>query len=247
MHAMSHKRLTLLLIFFMPTFIKSMAQDEEYRMELGIGTGACFYLGDANSKPYANTCGMGSLVARYLINPHMAIKGDLAWGQIKGTTGQQFFPSDPNSQSPEGGVPGSNTFKRNLIDFSFRFELNFWGYGIGKGYEGYSRITPYLLLGGGLTFAPKPAEFNVAAHIPLGIGIKYKIKPRLNIGLEWSIRFTTSDKLDVSNKNGVSLNAPYGITSSGLKNKDCYSFTMLTLTYDLFPKCINCNNIKYVF
>lgn len=244
---MKNKLRTVILLLLVTVSIRNMAQDEIYRMELGAGIGGCFYLGDANSKPFANLSGMGGIVARYIFNPRMALKGDLAWGQIRGGTGNIFFPQDPNSETQDGGQAGSCSFKRNLIDLSVQFELNFWGYGIGQGYEGYSRITPCLLIGGGLTFAPKPVDLNVGFHIPVGIGVKYKVKPRLNIGLEWSIRFTTSDALDVSNTQGVILKEPYGISSPGFKNKDCYSFTMLTLTYDLFPKCANCNNIKYVF
>lgn len=235
-----------LLIILLPAFIRGTAQ-EEYQMEIGGGVGGCFYLGDANSKPFANMGGMGSILTRYLINHRMAIKGNLAFGQIRGNTGTQFFPEDPNSENAQGGTPGKVSFKRNLIDFGAQFELNFWSYGIGNGYEGYSRITPYILMGAGVTIAPKPAQTNAGFYLPFGIGVKYKLRPRLNIGLEWSIRFTTTDELDVSDANGIKLSDPYGIPSSGFKNKDCYSFTMLTITYDIMPKCINCNNIKYVY
>lgn len=225
----------------------STAQDEVYRMELGGGVGGSFYLGDANSKPFAHLGGMGSLLARYIFNPRMALKGNLAIGHISGDTGATFFPTDPNSGTPAGGRPGTAHFNRNVIDFGVQFEFNFWGYGIGHGFEGYSRITPYMLAGAGLTLAPKPVEVNADFNIPVGLGVKFKVKPRLNIGLEWSMRFTTTDGLDVSNKDGVILNDPYGVKSAMFKNKDCYSFTMLFITYDMFPKCMNCNNIKYVY
>lgn len=48
------------------------------------------------------------------------------------------------------------------------------------------------------------------------------------------MHFTFSDKLD-------NLEAPHGIKSSGMRNKDHFSVTMLTLTYDLAPKCPTCN------
>ncbi len=225
----------------------SRGQDEVYRMELGGGVGGSFYLGDANSKPFAHLGAMGSVVARYILNPRMAIKGNLALGHISGNSGKIFFPEDAESETAEGGNPGYARFKRNVIDLGAQFEFNFWGYGIGREFEGYSRITPYMLLGAGVTIAPKPLKTAVGFNIPVGVGVKFKVKPRLNIGFEWSVRFTTTDELDVSNADGVVLSDPYGVKSGGFKNKDCYSFTMVTLTYDLFPKCINCNNIKYVF
>ncbi len=241
------KVLVILYLLWLGFPWEGKAQDDVYRMELGGGVGGCFYLGDANSKPFAHLGAMGSVVARYIFNPRMAIKGNLALGHISGETGKDFFPENAGSGDADGGRPGVAHFKRNVIDFGAQFEFNFWGYGIGRGYEGYSRITPYMLIGAGLTLAPKPVQTDAGFNIPVGVGVKFKVRPRLNIGFEWSMRFTTTDRLDVSNMDGVILHDPYGVKSGGFKNKDCYSFTMLSVTYDLFPKCVNCNNIKYVF
>lgn len=241
------KLLFIFMVCLPSLLVKAVAQDEVYRMELGGGLGGSFYLGDANSKPFANLGPMGSVLARYIFNPRMGLKGNLAFGHISGKTGNDFFPVDAGSGTAEGGRPGMATFNRNLIDFGVQFEFNFWGYGIGRGFEGYSRITPYMLFGAGVTLALAPVKTDAGFNIPLGVGVKFKLKPRLNIGLEWSMRFTTTDRLDVSNSSGVILEDPYGVKSAMFKNKDCYSFTMLFLTYDMFPKCMNCNNIKYVF
>ena len=81
------------------------AQDELYRMELGGGLGGAFYIGDANSKPFANLGPMGSIVARYIFNPRMAIKGNLAVGHISGDTGADFFPQDAGSGDAAGMFP----------------------------------------------------------------------------------------------------------------------------------------------
>lgn len=217
-------------------------EDVEYKMELGAGAGGCFYLGDANSTPFRNLSGMGGVIARYLFNPRMALKADLAVGHIHGSTDGLYFPSDANSGTPEGGEPGRASFSRAVIDLGVQFEFNFWGYGMGGGYKEHKRITPYMLIGAGLTFAPKPVDTAAGFNIPVGVGVKYKLKERVNIGLEWSVRFTTTDKLDVSEPSGVRLDDPYGVRSSGFKNKDCYSFLMVYLTYDLFPKYRKCNN-----
>ena len=85
-------------------------------MELGGGLGGAFYIGDANSKPFANLGPMGSIVARYIFNPRMAIKGNLAVGHISGDTGADFFPQDAGSGDAAGGARGTATFKRNVID-----------------------------------------------------------------------------------------------------------------------------------
>ncbi len=233
-----------ILIFLMLLCLpwKGSAQDLEYKMEMGGGLGASFYFGDANSTAYANMGPMFTAMARFLLNPRMAIKTNLSMGRISGDTGSSFFPIDPWSETPEGGQLGAATFKRNVFDLGAQFEFNFWGYGPDGGYKGWKRFTPYMLMGMGFTFAPKPVDAVFAVNIPVGVGVKYKVRERWNIGLEWSIRFTTSDKLDVSNKEGIVLSDPYGIESSGFKNKDCYSFTTFFVTYDMFPKYRKCNN-----
>lgn len=74
------------------------------------------------------------------------------------------------------------------------------------------------------------------ANVPIGLGIKYKVAPRLNVGLEWAIHFSLSDNLDGATD-------PYNIPSSGLfKNTDCYSALQLSLTYSFMPKCRTCHN-----
>ena len=125
---------------------------------------------------------------------------------------------------------------------SAQFEYNFFAYGTGVGYKDSRKLTPYILGGLGLTYAPKPAKHVVAMNIPVGLGVKYKAAERINVGAEWTMRFTTSDKLDVTNKDALMLDDPYGIESRGIKNKDCYSLLMLYVSYDLFPKYRKCNN-----
>ena len=42
------------------------------------------------------------------------------------------------------------------------------------------------------------------------------------------------------------LKDPYGITSSALKNKDWYSFLLLSVTWDFGERCRTCNNAKNI-
>lgn len=218
------------------------AEDLEYEMELGGSLGTSFYLGDVNSTPFAHLSGMGGIVARRVFNPRMALKGNLSVAHLSGKSDGYFIPSDPNSGTAAGGEAVNVSFKRNVIDLGAQFEMNFWGYGMGHTYKNHSRITPYALAGMGFTLAPGGAETALALNLPVGVGVKYKVRPRLNIGLEWTMRFTTSDALDAGSKEMSQLIHPYGIKSVGLKNKDCYSFTMVFVTYDLCPKYRKCNN-----
>ncbi len=209
------------------------AQELEYKMELGAMVGGCFYMGDANTIPLKNLSLAGGVLARYNFNPRMVVKGDLAVGRIQGTTEglNNKFPGDEY-----------RTFNRNVYELGAQFEYNFFAYGTGAGYKGSRRFTPYILGGLGITYAPKPANQVFAMNIPLGMGVKYKATERINVGAEWTMRFTTSDRLDVTDGDKLMLDDPYGIGSKGVKNKDSYSFLMVYVSYDLFPKYRKCNN-----
>lgn len=209
--------------------LRAAAQNDEtvYRLELGGGVGMGLNLTDVDGK-----IGLAAAaVARFPLNPRMAVKAQFSYSQIKGATDgiKNFYPIDPSQ-------PGSDRLhyevSDGIYDLSALYELHFLPYGYVRDYKGYSRIVPYLQMGFGLTYGPAGKAFST--NIPLGFGVKYKVAPRLNLGLDWLMHFSLSDKLD-------GLDAPLGIKSSGFRNKDHYSTLTLTLTYDLNPRCPTCN------
>ena len=228
----------LLRILFAGAFLLCLvggvrAEGLEYRYELGAMGGMSSYYGDANYHiPFKNINAMGGVVWRYNINPRMAVKSAFSVAGISGNT------ADSKNRYPGGDVE----FSRTLYELGAQFEYNFWAYGDGTGYKKTRRLVPYLFAGVGLTYAPKPAQHVFAANIPVGLGVKYKVMSRLNIGCELSFRFTTSDKLDVAENVLPALNDPYGIKSGALKNNDSYSFLSIFVTYDLSTKYRKCNN-----
>lgn len=206
------------------------AQDDGYLMEIGMGGGGSFYMGDANSRIYRNTNGVAAVVARYNVNPRFALKADLAAAGISGST-----------VNASGVIPGDEiSFSRTVYDLGFQIEWGFCGYGMG-GWDGTHRLAPYGLMGIGASFAPKPAQNDFAANFPVGLGIRYKLSERVNLGLEWTMRFSTSDRLDVT-ESAASLADPFLIRGKGIKNKDSYSFTMLYVTFDILKRPCHCND-----
>ena len=226
------KYLFLLGLITTPAFLR--AQDLEYKMELGGALGGSFYLGDANfTGLFKELSAVGGLVARYNLNPRMAVKGNFVAAGIAGTT-----------NGSEYRIPGGEDikFSRTLYDLGAQFEYNFFPYGSGGGYKRLYCFTPYVFGGMGFTYAGKPVDNVFTLNFPIGVGVKYKLANRLNVGCELSFRFSMSDKLDVTEATTPTLNDPYGIKSSGMKNKDSYSFFALFLTYDIMPKYRKCNN-----
>ena len=205
------------------------AQDEpEYRMEVGAGIGLMNYLGDYNGNLLKQMQPMGGLVARYKMNPRMAWAATLNYGQLKGNieNAGTWYP---------GTTGASADFSTKLVDFNVKYEYNFWPFGTGREYHGAQPLTPFISLGSGLAFASGDKSV-VAFQVPIGFGVKCKLKDRLNLTAEWLMHISGSDKLD-------GICDPYGIKSSDLfKNTDCYSTLQLSLTYEFLEKCKTCNN-----
>ena len=226
-------RILTFFIAFLLAASQLSAQDDdaEYRMELGAGVGLAFGLNDCNSAWFGSSNVGGALVSRFILNPRMAVKVNLGYGRLDGTTEgrSDFYPANPDASGP---ARLNYQLSGDIFDLSALYELHFLPYGYLRDYKGHCRLVPYLQMGFGLTYGKAGKAFT--ANIPLGVGVKYKVAERLNLGLDWLVHFTLSDKLD-------GLEAPLGISSSGFRNKDHYSALSLTLTYDLNPRCPTCN------
>ena len=234
---MTYLRFALLLMAVVLTAAPLSAQTDEveYRMDVGAGLGTSYYWGDVNTGMYKNAGFAAALSTRFILNSRMAVKAMLGRNAIKGSTAdvKNVYPSDLSGMG--ASTPLEYSFSGNVTDLSVMYELNFWPYGYERGYLGLSRITPFIQLGLGASYSDVDKTFT--ANVPLGLGVKYKVGPRLNLALDWTVHFTMSDNID-------GLSAPYGVTSSGFKNKDAYFTTLLTLTYDIAPRCITCNKDK---
>ena len=217
------------LLMLCATLTASAQQDDEYLMEIGGGVGMVSYQGDFNGKITSGMQPAGAIVWRRLLNPYMGFRVTGMMGKLKGdaTRVEAYYPDETTR---------AYSFDRSFTDVSVTYEYNFWPYGTGRDYRGAKRLTPFVFGGIGATYVSGGEKKVFTANVPIGLGIKYKLKERLNVGLEWSMHFSLSDELD-------GMADPYGIKSSGaFKNTDCYSGLMLTLTYSFKSKCRTCNN-----
>lgn len=226
-------RRVITVIVIMLTTVAAQAQtDPEFRAEIGAGAGLMAYVGDFNSSLTKNMQPMGLLLGRYRFNPRMGLALNIGYGKLKGSSEglATWYPGI----SEEGAA--TVEFNNSAVDVGLRFEYNFWPYGTGREYRGAKRLVPYIAVGLGATYVSGDGSNVFTANVPMGVGVKYKIADRLNLGLEWAMSFTLNDKLD-----GVA--DPYGIKSSGaFKNTDCYNVIRLSVTYDIMAKCKTCNN-----
>ena len=223
----------VIYLIFLLTGCFTSVNAQEYKYEIGGMVGGSYYMGDLNN----NTIFKGlnpSLGAVFRYNPNLrwAVKTNLLWGRVSGNTDgmDNVFPN---------GATGK--FSRNFFELGGQMEFNFMPYSDKFAYLNTKRFTPYLLMGVGATIAPGNKTF-FSLNIPLGVGVKYKVIHRLNLGCEFSFRKLFGDSFDVTDGNNEFLDDPYGVSSSLFKNKDWYSLLMFSITWDFSPRCQPCNN-----
>ena len=223
------RKLLLMLMVLLPAARMSAQDDPQYRMEIGAGVGMVSYEGDFNGNVLKNIQPMFSALWRYNFDPYKDLRLSATYGKLKGSS------KDVDTYYPDYATE-EYSFNRNLLDVSLVFEYNFWPYGTGRDYRGAKRLTPYIYGGIGATSASGGGSKSVfTANVPIGLGVKYKLNERMNLGLDWGIHFSLSDELD-------GVKDPYQVKSSGMfKNTDCYSMLQLTLTYSFKAKCRTCN------
>lgn len=223
------RKLLLMLMVLLSAARMSAQDDPQYRMEIGAGVGTVSYEGDFNGNVLKNMQPMFSALWRYNFDPYKDLRLSATYGKLKGSS------KDVDTYYPDYATE-EYSFNSNLLDVSLVFEYNFWPYGTGRDYRGAKRLTPYIYGGIGATSASGGGSKSVfTANVPIGLGVKYKLNERMNLGLDWGIHFSLSDELD-------GVKDPYQVKSSGMfKNTDCYSMLQLTLTYSFKAKCRTCN------
>jgi len=217
-------------IIMLICFIGTTAVAQEYKYEIGGMAGLSMYMGDANQTAlFRGFNPAGGVVFRRNFNFRWALKTDLMVGKVTGNTKNtdNVFPNQ-----------GEASFSRNFFELGGQIEFNFMPYSDKYAYLNTSRIAPYLLTGLGITAASGFGSVN----LPLGLGVKYKIRNRINLGLEYTVHKLFSDSFDAPDKEGFNLDNPYKIQSGVLKNKDWYNTLMFSVTWDFGPNNRKCTN-----
>lgn len=201
---------------------------EDYRFDIGGGVGMTGYLGDANtSNLWKNPSWDVELLFRYILNPRFNFKTNFYTGGLRGDSSQMenIFPDAQNYK-----------FSTTFYELGEMVEFHFFNYGMGESYRKLKRWTPYITAGLSLMAWNADGKGGFSAAIPLGFGFKYKPALRWNLGIEFLMKKTFSDKLD-----GPALSDPLGIRSEFMKNTDWYSTLTFTISYEFSKRCAVCN------
>ena len=223
------KTLRLLACLILLTFASQIAKgQEDYRFDIGGGFGMTGYLGDANkSNLWKNPGWDFQALLRYIINPRFGLKTNVYVGSLRGDTSTMtdVLPDNANFK-----------FSTTFYEVGELFEFNFFNFGIGETYRKLKRFSPYITAGVSATIWTVDSKTGVDFTMPVGCGVKFKINRRLNLGLEFLMKKTFTDRLD-----GDNLKDPYGIKSDFMKNTDWYSTFTVTLSYEFSKRCAVCN------
>lgn len=205
-----------------------LAAQEDYRFDIGGGIGMTGYLGDANSSflwqsPSWNL----ELLLRYIANPRWAFKTNFYVGALHG-----------DSQKMANVLPTENPLKFNTMFYELgeMAEFNFFNYGMGERYRKLKRFSPYITAGLSATLWTVGGMTSASFTLPFGLGAKFKLNRRFNLGVEFLMKKVFTDRLD-----GPQLDDPIGIKSSFIKNTDWYSTLTITLSYEFSKRCATCH------
>lgn len=223
-------RIILLTLIALVSYGRAGAQ-EDYRFDIGLGVGMTGYLGDANnSNLWRNPSWNAEVLFRYIMNPRFNFKTNFYIGQLSGNSAQMtdVFPDHQ-----------AYKFSTMFYELGETVEFHFFNYGMGETYRRLKRWTPYIVAGVSVTGWTVDKKFGAAFTIPLGVGFKYKPALRWNLGLEFLMKKTFTDKLD-----GAQLADPQGIKSAFMKNTDWYSTFTFTVSYEFSKRCAVCNYDK---
>lgn len=223
------KRFFALLVMLMALAAPELkAQEETYRFDIGGQVGMAGYLGDASSNISGHPGFSGGVSWRYLPDARWAVR---ALFNVMGLSGSTADMDDVLPDYAE------HSFRSTAYDLGGRVEFNFFGYGIGETYKKLRRWSPYLTVGLGVTLATSGSQSAFGVNIPMGVGLKYKMKERWNLGLEFTMTKVFSDHVD-----GV-LSDLYQIQSSFIKNTDWYSNISVSVTYEFGKRCATCHYV----
>lgn len=206
------------------------AQTAPYKFDIGAQLGMSGYLGDANTSNLMKHPGFdGEASFRYIANARMAVRGVFAVLGLSGNT------ADMTNVLPD---QVQYSFTSTVYDLGARFEFNFLPYGIGETYKKLKRITPYLTLGVGVCMSSSGGETSLAPTLPIGVGVKFKMSERWNLGAEFTMTKAFGDKLD-----GPVLNDLNGIKTAFYRNTDWFSRITIGISYEFGKRCETCHYI----
>jgi hypothetical protein len=246
------------------------------RSEIGGFVGGSFYLGDLNQTLFSQTQLAAGVIYRYNLNTRWTIRGNAFWGTVKADDEKHNNPRNLSFRSRinEFSLQAEINFlpyftgSRTRYRFSpyifggvglFTFNPQAYHYNTLALKGEWVDLAPLSTEGQGLAEYPDIKAYNTTQLcFPFGLGFKYSLNSTFAIGVEWGMRFTTTDYLDDVSGNYINLEVlarersplaaqlsdrsdplfhtdgtrvnPEGSRRGSSNKRDWYSFVGITLT-----------------
>ena len=209
------KKTFLGLLLALTFCFRASAQEEAIVQEgeYGFSLGAAHYFGDLNPNPRFNRPGLavGAFFRKQFGN-YVAVR-------IGGQYGFVGY-SDKYNKSNEFMYRRNLSFNSNIWELALQGDFNFLKFIPGSA---YNRFTPYITFGVGVfnydpyayyqgqkvylrplgtegqgssLYPDRKPYGSMAVCFPLGVGVKYNLNRKMNLGFEVLYRFTTTDYID---------------------------------------------------
>jgi hypothetical protein len=230
----SDNKISVVRVLLFLNFIFLSFYSAAQRYEVGAAIGGGNYLGDLNPtfRP-ENYRLAGGVFGRYNFSQVVSTKLFVNGVQAKGS---DRFYEDPYPQAR-----GAN-FIRTVLEFGGQVEYNFFNY---RDEKSRRKWTPYFLVGiGGMyMFDQEERSRNKANRfqpiIPTGVGFRYILGGKWNLGLELGARKTFTDYFD--HLSGEDTNPK---TYNGNEfDRDWYFVSTISISYTFYT--IPCPFDKY--
>jgi hypothetical protein len=216
-----------LTIFIISILTMPLATSQIF--EVGVFAGGSNLISDVGATNYiAPNQGAFGAIAKWNRSPRHSWRFSAIYTSFKAL--------DSKSDDPRRVERDYNYENSGVLELSAGMEFTFWDFNLHYG----ERIsTPYLFTGvtmahhdnyyfsNGEQFDEETSSW--AWGIPIVLGFKASITPKLILGAEIGARYTFSDELDGSIPDNPDLIPNYGF--GNLNNNDWYTFTGITLTY----------------
>lgn len=214
------KRVVLILLFSIP--VLAMAQENAVRQEgeFGIGLGAAHYFGDLNTRARLNRPKPAATAFfRKNFGNYIAMRVGASYARIG--------YSDVYNTHNEFMRRRNLSFNSNVWELALQGDFNFYRFLPG---DPYFRFTPYITFGVGVfnydpyayvadkkyflrplgtegqgdtAYPGRKPYSSMAVSLPVGVGFKYALNERINLGFEVVYHFTNTDYLDDVSKTYV--------------------------------------------
>jgi len=215
----------IVLFFSTALLAQTDCETEREKQDVGIIGGGTFYMGDLtdNYSMFRHFSYYAGLIYRYNFTEYYAVRGQLAYGEIRGDMLRSDMPELRGNGDPW-------KFKRPMLFLEAAGEVGFMPLNVFD-LRKNNCWAPFLAGGFGVVSLMKDNNLAIAendgetfcGYLLIGFGVKYVIAPRITISAEWMMRKTFSDKIDYH----------VGIPGSVLINRDWIGTLGVTVTYRL--------------